>query len=568
MDKSDEKSLLLASYQKHLLNLEHTRIEITDDEGVVIVGAEVKPHCHYLREHDEFLVFFNPGFKELLKTLNEMLDDLIQKQFSSFVGRPMRKKAASFSESEEFEDLAKALGMPNNEKLKNKIWESSVLSVKQKAQILASLIYNINTCINLFGETIDPEKQESAVAFIFNRNLRDVGFVHKANYAEIESAFIEAMKRKSDCERVMAVKDELAKYKEAENLTEMGMVDFAFALYRADHYLSILERNLLLRPLDELEEMNDLRCSIFAAMLTHNFLNCQNAAPFFGVEIDRCQVLSDTDVSRRIYVERNYATAFIERLFQSLRRRGTEITGNFDAIGIEEMARIATTESKGQRSIDISKVEQAIERITFKRDKSILGGFHQGALAFGSTLKDQEGVIGLVLDSVFPGAISNIVKSAIHSQNLGEKTLAVEQVKKLQDVDMRQTEKKLGLSIDGKVKDIWTGGVVDLKSTCKSKGMSDTQAGTIARMVLTFLHAGKLSKSVEALKKLKGALVAQNEKAQEFVLMFRLFITLHQLNLGNQPDIQGVLIEQTIKDYGFDVVFMDFNVELIRRLKW
>ena len=578
----NEEDLIIQNYQRDILNLACVELEMKDEEEGVTISCDVSPHSHYDFEGQTYLVFFNSKFEDLHIALNKLLDDWCKRITFSGV---LKDKAAKFGESEE--EMEKY-------SIEKQIKTRALLTKKKKGEILANLIYNLNTCMHLFGAKHGIKKR---VALVFSKSLRDPGRVLPMD-PSIEEAFFSAAREKDDYEQVKQYyeilnsivpldgtmkRTEEEKEKEKEkaefkrnaqkygfDFMEQMQIKYSFTVCRTHRYLSVLERDLH-RRIEVLKLMDNLRRILIKQMLRYTFEYQENATPFsFEVMIPRCQIIGKSKEGQMIYVDRRYAKDYRDELMKKLVSQAAELLGDYyaGAKSGEELAKLATDMAQNKSHLQIyidqnrllTGVDDQIQRIDRKKEKAIWNGFSEAGRGLQSLAEQQTSILTMICGQFFPPKLAQVLTSIMTSFCQGKNDKATNLLDSLENADLVRIDKcseQLGVTENGV--NMRSEGMSRLISDVKTKGFSEKDANYFCRMFGYFLHAGRLSKKIASMRKFKDALITRDEYAKEFIEIFKLLTLLNQLDLDDTRT-QGVLIAMNIRNK-FGVV--EFTVQPI-----
>lgn len=278
---------------------------------------------------------------------------------------------------------------------------SIVVTSKDEKEVLdlLNLNYQIFACQEYFDVYNYP------CVFVADRSLDDIkklnvsGVTLRKINNEISSIIQSDMPIKSKLEKLnVLVDNEYEKYRDLkkEGSTE-DMVNFCVPLYRLNNYLSHVKKNWPQKTLDERKEIYKLGAKINTLMPNYCFLTENDKSPFAGVKVDSYILVTDTEDTKRIYLEKGQIPQFINNLVKSIDSKYTNIGGeySFDMLTSKDVLRLAEKihATDYQDLIDAQQEKVNLAEATSKRKLASIGtGLLKGVI---SVVKDGD-VISLI----------------------------------------------------------------------------------------------------------------------------------------------------------------------------
>jgi len=462
-------------------------------------SQEVSPRGHYLNQKkQECLVFFNPDFEALHKTIRCLLQYLLDNHSWRVGSKPSKKVLEQADSYRPDGQMRTMVDIPSSAKEGSR---------KRQVLILAALCQNLKTCMHDYGDVIDRVhvQLQPPIAYEIDRDLENPGRMIKVSeFVQIESAFGNVMESQSSqrdkVDRLLETMNDHKNRILCGPLLERR-IKTCFLLYRTSEYLRPFEEELELKDLETLQSMHRLRTRLSFDLIEHSFLFVQNNCPLFDIVVDRFKMLKSTETETFFYLEATIAKKYIKCLHEAIDMKMKNILDDYspEMITPEEFVSFANTEGKGMKASNEQQIEELNSRIQDMQSEA-----KNCMYQFGLEMTQQ--AVSLLSDVLIPDEKKLVEEIAF-----------------------------AGIDVIKKIRDFVTGN----EEQIEEKGVSlDCFQHLIRRQdLLRKVHYSKL-----ILQKMKG----KSAELVKFLLMVRLYNLLTNRRFDVRTDYIGLLIDQRI----------------------
>ncbi len=242
---------------------------------------------------------------------------------------------------------------------------------EREAQELVSLNLNVLRCGRYQEATLSYDWPCIFVANRYLDNIRKYKPLSTANLRrvnqEISSIIKSDMPLKLKIEKLNELVDnEYERHRKFKNESSTEeLINFCVPLYRLNNELSNWKKNWAQKNLDERREIYKLGAKINKLMPNYCFLTENDKAPFAGVRLDSYILVTDTEDTKRIYLEKGQIPQFINNLVKSIDSKYTNIKGtySFDVVKADDILKLAA-------EIHANNHQDLIDAMAQKADKA------------------------------------------------------------------------------------------------------------------------------------------------------------------------------------------------------